>query len=217
MFNNNMGETSFKNAEIVRKYQSRQRHSSPFRAKAVIWLSVACTLLFFLVLVLGIKLGMYAKENEDLTIIDNKQTRELESLRPDIKRLRSEIKQLVRGRIPYLKELKFDVVIKIEYEYVRNIVFTLASNKDMKQYEYKMVMDNRTLNAVHPHVKLLFFNDIGIEVGSSVIGVDDDGVANENVLERGEIRTHSAAVELSDDLDPTYFMMRVIEPSYAAK
>lgn len=200
-------------AAVERQISRKHRHTSSSRRKMVLWLSLACGVLFALLLFQAVKLGIYAKENEQLIVIENMLSRELETLRPEVEVLKANIAELVEARLPNLNELKFDEVIPISRDYVRNIVFTLAKKQGIKRYEYKLVMDNRGYTTVSPQITLLFFDGVGIQVGSSDIGIDKDGDPTLDVLERGEIRTHSAHVEIPDDLDPDYFMVRILKAS----
>lgn len=208
-----MGENQMYDSISKQRHYQRKRQTRSVK-RLVAGLSVGCALLFFLTLFLGIQLGIAARETNYLTVIERKQARELEAMRPELDQLKAEVAELVKSRIPNLNPLKFDEVITVEEGYVRNIVFTLAKKNDVKQYEYKMVMDNRGLTAVHPDIKLLFFNHIGIQVGGSEIGVDKDGEPTLEVLERGEIRTRSSVVELSEEADPSYFLIRIVKPKF---
>lgn len=187
----------------------RRRHNSQSKRRLILALAVALCVSFLILLYFSVKLGMYAREITALTVSEQRLARQLEDLNPLLGTMQQEIAALTKGRLPYLKVLEFDKVISIDKEYVKNIVFTLARIKDYNQYEYKIVLDNRNLESIHPRVKVHFFDRVGIQVGYSEVGVDKDGLSTLEVLERGEIRSHSAVVQLAEDVEPAYFMVRV--------
>lgn len=198
---------------------SRRRRSYAYsrsrRTKLIYGLSVALIVACILLLILGVKLSLYAREINALTAIEQKQARELAALKPELEKVKAEIADLVESRLPYLNKLEFDKVIPINEEYVKNIVFTLVGNGDTKSYEYKLVMRNQELTAIHPQVKIIFFNRVGIQIGESDIGVHEDGVPTLEVLERGEVRSYASAIELAEELKPEYFWIRAAKPVYS--
>ena len=185
----------------------KQRRSKS--KKSFIILSVGCALLFALALALAVKLTMYGREINDLTVLGRKQAQKLALLEPKLVEMEEEIAALVESRLPHLTVLGFDKVLPVDKRYVKNIAFTLAGKGGKKRYEYKMVMDNRGLVSVHPYVQIIFFDKVGIQVGMSELGVDSDGMPTLDMLERGEIRSHVSQVRLTDNIEPKYFTVRV--------
>ncbi len=172
-------------------------------------------ILFFAFLFVAIKLSLYAKELNEVTILQHQQERELQKLRPMVARLEKEIADLVEERIPGLHPLVFDEVISVDQQYVRNIIFTLIGTEEDRRYEYKLTLKNNGLTAVHPIVKILFFDQLGIQVANSTIGVDESGDPTLDVLERGEVRSYTKVIDLSDDGHQAhYFMVMVDLPDY---
>lgn len=193
----------------VRPEKKRRRHDSESKKRLILALAIALVVSFLLLLYFSVKLGTYAREITALTVSEQRLAREIEQLNPLLETMKQEIAALSEGRLPHLKILEFDEVISIDKEYVKNIVFTLAKIKNYKQYEYKIVLDNRNLEPVHPRVNVYFFDRVGIQVGYSEVGVDKDGLPSLEILERGEIKSHSAVVQLAEDVEPEYFMIRV--------
>lgn len=193
---------------------SYSRHSHQHRTRLIYVLALICGGLFILTLIVSVKLSLYAKEINEITILQQKQERELASLRPEVERLREEISELVMRRLPGLHPLMFDRVIAIDKRYVRNIIFTLIGKEEDRQYEYKLTLKNNGLTSVHPIVEILFFDELGIQVASSVIGVDDAGVPTLEVLERGEVRSYTRTIGLAEGRNAKYFMVHVDLPEY---
>ncbi len=202
------------NGRSRRRESRRSTHSHRKRTKLIYGLWTAVGLLFLTLLFVSIKLSMYAKEVTELNMIEKKQSRELEQMRPKLDQLKKEIDDLVMGRLPSLHRLEFDKVIPIQEQYVRNIIFTLIGREQDRNYEYKLTLKNDTLTAIHPIVKILFFDRLGIQVGSSSIGLDEHGLPTLEVLERGEVRSYSSVVKLSDGRRAEYFMVQVDLPEY---
>ena len=198
-----------------RKSNGRRAHySRNHRSRVVYGLGTLAAILFFAFLFVSIKLSLYAKELNDITILNHRQERELKELRPMVERLEKQVADLVQQRIPGLHPLVFDQLISIDQQYVRNIIFTLIGKEENRQYEYKLTMKNNGLTAVHPIVKILFFDQLGIQVANSVIGVDEHGDPTLDVLERGEVRSYTKTIDLSDGHQARYFMVMVDLPDY---
>ncbi len=200
------------------KHGSKYRHtssgngrSSSKRKKLILILSAALAISFLLNLILGVKLGSYAREATLQTVIEQKLQRELAEIKPLLKAMENEVKTLTSKRLPGLEELTYDAVLQINKRYVKNIVFTRTGKVDVKRYEYKIVMDNRNLMPVRPEVRILFFDRVGIQVGFSELGMGN-GLPIADHLERGEIRAYSSAVELADDIEPKYFQIQLFSP-----
>lgn len=185
----------------------RRHHSSKRRLLVILGLALAAETV--LMVTAFVRMGLGETERLALEISGRKQAEELETLRPQVEKLRREIAELTRSRLPGLEPLEFDKVLAVDREYVRNIVFTLAGKGDPVQYEYKLTTHNGTLNLVHPQVDILFFDHLGIQVGQSRIGVQHDGTPTMDMLERGETRSYSGKVVLSDEVKPEYFRLRI--------
>lgn len=170
--------------------------------------------LFLLLLFTAIQLSLYAKEINDQTMILNSQERELDQLRPRIQQLEKDLSELVQGRLPGLYPLEFDKVISVKKQYVRNIIFTLIGKETDRSYEYKVSVKNEHLTAVHPIIRVLFFDQLGIQVASSVIGLDEEGVPTLDVLERGEVRSYTKEIDLPEGKKAKYFIVETDVPEY---
>ncbi|HYE37724.1 hypothetical protein [Methylocaldum sp.] len=192
------------------KYYSRRgkhRHSS--RTRLIFFLSIALVIETAVLLILFIQLTVNEQENLDLTVAEKKQAQELQALKPEVEKLRADIAALTVSRLPNLTKLEFDKVIPLDLDYVKNIVFTVAGKDSDKHYEYKIVTHNSGLSLIHPEVDILFFDRVGIQVGLSQIGFHQDGTPNLDMLERGEVRSFSSKVDLTDDSNPEYFRIKI--------
>ena len=197
-----------------RQSPDTHRHSRRRHLRVIYLLGALSSILFLLLLAVSIRLSLYAKEVHDLTVLQHKQELELQTLRPKVARLEAEVADLVQGRLPGLKPLEFDKVIPIDKKYVRNVIFTLIGTEDDHRYEYKLTLKNDGLTGVHPIVRVIFFDHLGIQLGDSTIGVDRDNVPTLDILERGEVRSYNKVVQLPDGKQPRYFKIEVDLPEY---
>ncbi len=190
----------------------RHHHHSHRRLIYSLWIAVGS--LFLLLLVTAIKLSLYAKEVNDLSVIAAKQERELERLRPQLAQLEKELAELVRQRLPGLHPLEFDKVIPLDQQYVQHILFTRIGKETERNYEFKLTLRNSELTAVHPIVRVMFFDHLGLQVASSTVGVDGKGMPTLDVLERGEVRSYVQAISLPAGKEAKYFTVEIDLPEY---
>ena len=189
-------------------YHGSRRHRS-FKTKLIIILGLGLALETVFLLVSYIRMNIAENENLDLVLAERKQSQELEYLRPQVEKLQADVAMLTQSRLPELTPLEFDKVIPMEKDYVKNIVFTVSGKGDAKLYEYKVVMHNGSLNLIHPQVDILFFDPVGIQVGASRLGVQKDGTPTLEMLDRGEIRSFSSRIDLTDNVLPQYFRLKI--------
>jgi hypothetical protein len=185
----------------------KRRRSS--RTRLILILGLSLVLETVLLVMAFARMSFAEKENAELVLAERKQAEELQILRPQVQKLQEDIAALTQSRLPDLQRLEFDKVIALDQGYVKNIVFTIAGKGDQNHYEYKIVMHNETLNLIHPQVDILFFDRIGIQVGLARIGVQKDGTPTLDMMDRGEIRSFAAAIELTDNVKPEYFRLRI--------
>lgn len=189
------------------RHHGRRRRSS--RTRLIVILALGLALETGLLVTAFVRMGFAEQEVADLALSERKQAAELEVLRPQVEKLQHDIETMVRSRLPGLRPLEFDQVIPLDDDYVKNIVFTVAGKGQDKQYEYKLVTHNGSLNLVHPRVDILIFDRNGIQIGQARIGVQKDGTPTLDMLDRGEIRSFSSKIELTDESRPEYFRLRV--------
>lgn len=197
-----------KGAQSIHINHSKHPKTSS-KTKILIVLGVVFFLESIFLMISYIRMSMIETENLDLTLTERKQNQELETLRPQADKLKRDIETLAQSHLPDLKPLEFDKVLPMEQDYVKNIVFTVSGKGNQKEYEYKMVMHNGTFNMIHPQVDILFFDKVGIQVGISRLGVQDDGTPTLEVMDRGEIRSFTSKIELNDTALPSYFKLKI--------
>jgi hypothetical protein len=200
-------DTEETRSEGGRRHGRRRHHTS--KTRLIVVLGLILVLETALLLAAYIRMSVADKENMELAAAERKQAEELAMLRPQVDRLREELKALTESRLPGLQRLEFDKVIPIDQDYVKNVVFSMAGKGDQKHYEYKLVLHNGALNLVHPQVDILFFDRVGIQVGLARIGVQKDGTPTLEMMDRGEIRSFSSSVELTGEVQPEYFRLRI--------
>ncbi len=132
-------------------------------------------------------------------------TEQFENNAKQIKILKSEIAELTLKRLPGLIGLNFDEVLKINKQYVKNIVFTRTGKSGSHLYEYKVVLENNDA-ALQPALKVILFDRNGVQVGMSELS-SKAGQGGITRLDQDEVRTHYAVVELADDTEPEYFQV----------
>ena len=193
---------------MIRAKHSRNSRSRR-RTLMIIGLSAACFVMFIALLVLSVKLNTCGRELADAVFLERKHTRKLARLEPRLSELERENAALVESRLPHLNKLEFDRVFSIDQSYVKNIVFSLAGKGVAKNYEYKIVMENREFASLRPQVQVILFDRNGIQIGVSELGVDEQGQVSQPLLEHEEIRSHVDEIQLADDAVAEYFMVRV--------
>jgi hypothetical protein len=197
--------------ERVRTHSSRHstRHHRHTRSHKVLLLYLGLAFLLLTVLGLSIRLGMYARDNARLVAMEQTQAAHLAQQEQEMAVLRGELAALVEERLPRLSPIVLDEVIPINEHYVRNVMFMMTRKQKEQRYEYTLVMDNSTVQHRYPEVKIMLFDRAGIQVGVSTVGYDNQGRPNQDVLERGEIRTHSSFVQIFDESPPEYYLIQV--------
>ena len=106
--------------------------------------------------------------------------------------------------------LEFDSTINIDHSYFRNIGFTLTGTSDNKNYEYRIVLHNDSLNVIAPAVTVFLFDDRGIQVGSTVLSkIDSTSKVEFNNLQPNETRSYTGRIGLNIHSEPKYFLVDV--------
>lgn len=141
----------------------------------------------------------------------------LSQLSSELQTVKLERDSLVKQRIPGLIPLSFDETITPDNRFIRNIIFTLLKTGDKEHYEYRIVMHNDSLSVVDLKVTILLFNDVGIQIGQSLVDQTmAAGDSNRAALDPGEVRTYTASIQLTRDQQPGYFMLEVAEVKQAS-
>jgi len=140
------------------------------------------------------------KLNDSLNAELDEKKMELSNIKPKLEQVQQELQQIVKGRIPQLREMQADKVIPVDRGYLKNIVFTVTKSNQQKQYEYKLVLENTSNTKIYPNARVVLFNRLGIQIGM-------DEINEKKELSPGESRSHSASFSLSVDDEPRYFIV----------
>ena len=198
-----------------RRYSSRSSHSRSvkkiFHLRIIVAvLSVALLITIFGWIAASMKLIAFEDQFHDYQLSSSEGMSISESQAAEIERLKTEKEILVKGVIPGLRLLEFDSTINIDDQYFRNIGFTLTGTSHSKNYEYRIVLHNDSLNVVTPAVTVFLFDDRGIQVGSTVLSkMDATSKAEFNVLQPNETRSYTGRIALNIQSEPKYFLVDV--------
>ena len=190
----------------------RRTHTWSRRSKGLLGIVVVMILVdFFTALLLGTQAYELSRQNEILRSDLAKSQDELRQAMPELRQLRQDLDELIRGKLPHLRRLEYDRVLSLDVGHLKNISFTKIVNRGVLSYEYKLVVQNNTGATLWPEIQLSLFNELGIQVGSTEIGTANPGALKANSLGIGEVRSYSAVFQLSDkNALPTYFMIRTL-------
>ena len=135
---------------------------------------------------------------------------ELERLQIHNAELNTNLSALVQQRLPNLQELQFDTTLPIDRGYARNISFTRTGVEQRWQYEYSLVLENRSRDIVKPNVRILLFDESGIQTGGTKI-IPKAATSNSHMefLEPAEIRAYTDEIPSDSVAPPRYFQVRL--------
>ncbi len=183
----------------ARSRRSRGRRTRVHRHIPMFTGLVGVLLLAFLVILFGaIKIASLSTTADVLQVALEESEAKLADTRSELAHAERQLEAAVQGRFPQLRRLEFDKVLPVHEGYVKNILFTLLKKPNKQNYEYKIVMENDTDFKTEPVVKILMFDNLGVQ-----LGVDE--VPHKQPLLRGEIRSYSSVIELLVPGEPAYF------------
>lgn len=136
--------------------------------------------------------------------------RDLAQTRARLEQRESELVALVKNRIPGLKELAFNQLIDIDDKYVQNVTFAESGVAGATAIEYHAMLKNATSGMILPDVKILLFDEIGIQAGLTKLKKGDASAFT--VLEElapGESRSYHARIEIERDAVPKYYTLHI--------
>jgi len=137
-----------------------------------------------------------------------KSEAELETLRTRSAEMQADLNSLVNNRLPNLNPLELDQTLTVDAPYVRNITFRETGLGDRRQYEYSAVLENASREPVTPKIRLLLFDDLGIQTGSVTIA-KEAATSNSDMefLAPGEIRAYTDKIPTATTARPRYFLV----------
>lgn len=187
-----------------RSYRSSSNLRTVSRRLALaVALSVSLFVLFFVIIFSVMRISGLVRENDALQAELAKARLELSQTGPELEQTRKIVSEMTKGRLPHLRDLVPDKVLKINGPYLKNIVFTVLNQNGTKSYEYKLVMENSTTKTVHPAARMIVFDRYGVQIGSSE-------VASRSDLAPGESRSQSSVIERFIDEEPRYFYVSTL-------
>ncbi len=204
-----LSNTTLDTASLDRVSSRRTREWSR-RSRLLLGIVVVMILVdFFTALLLGTQTYELSRQNEILRSDLAKSQDELRQAMPELQKLRQDMDELIRGKLPHLRKLEYDRVLSLDEGHLKNISFTKIVNRGVLSYEYKLVVQNNTGATLWPEIQLYLFNESGIQVGSTEIGTETPGALKAASLSIGEVRSYSAVFQLTDKSAlPMYFMIR---------
>lgn len=179
---------------------ARRRRSQ--RLMLAIALGVALLLLLLVSIFTGARIEHLSSENSKLNADLFQARQQLAKATPELQEARKELADVTKGRLPHLRELVPDKVIKLDAGYVKNIVFTVLRQNGQTRYEYRIVMENASDGMVRPEVRVLAFDQRGIQVGTGEVTDRSD-------MSPGESRAYSSVIDRFMDEEPRYFYVWV--------
>jgi len=137
------------------------------------------------------------------------EQRRAESSAADVARLEQQVRDLVDGRLPQpLQPLTTDSLIELDQAPLRSILFTQVGTSADPGYEYTLRCRNDGPERYYPRVRILLFNEVGVQTGSADLRDSADvtplGVAG---MAPGESGSFSGRVTREFDDVPKYFII----------
>ena len=192
------------------RHRHRRRHSQRGRTLQLISLLLVLTLMVVFIGWINTWVNLNASEGENFELATElrHKTEELTRLSAREQELTANLEAMVQERLPGLREFSFDATLPIDDAYVRNVSFTQTGVSADKNYEYKLVLENNTPDTLTPNVRILLFDETGIQCGSTKITAKA-AVSNTEIefLEPGEIRAYTAAISTNRANPPHYFQV----------
>ena len=158
----------------------------------------------------GVYIERIKTEKESIYIEALRLERELSETTAALETVTKDRDEMVNARIPGLERLTYDESIQVGNLYVRNIIFTLAMKNDTPSYEYRVVFSNDGLSTVIPNLRIVIFNELGVQLGEARVPADSTNGAEVGfILDPGEVRTHSGTIEFFSAGTPKYFSLQI--------
>lgn len=203
--------TIYVDRQVARRARSRSKTKKILRLKMLI----ALLLLGLILVIMGWILAwakLQEAEQRTAEVDAELRTMELkmEETRGGMEAREREMASLMDDRIPGLSEIIFNTLLDINDKYVLNITFSETGVGKEKALEYHAMLVNSGTRIVLPQVKIIVFNEFGLQVGKVTLA---KGHATSPValaeLEPGETRSYHAQVNIELDSAPKYFLLDV--------
>ena len=185
-----------------RMHQSRRSRSSHHSRQKIWGLSLLLLILLAILFISFIygssrieELSSRASSIQEQLLLKKKEVDELKS---NLAQANDKLEQVIKGRFPTVLKLVPDKVIAVNNDSIKNIVFTVVKHDGSRQYEYKLVVENRSRKIIVPKFRLLVFDKSGLQIGV-------DQVMSSEELGPGESRSYSSRVDFFMKEKPAYF------------
>lgn len=134
---------------------------------------------------------------------------EIQSLKPQLEKSRSELNELVQKRFPNLQPLEINNMLEINEGLIKQVVFTKIKQGKQDVYKYLVVAENSAIKKINPSFRVLLFDEFGVHVASA-------DVVDKRALEPGESRDYTAELELLFETIPKHFFIEDLSASYTS-
>ena len=197
--NNEAGQYS--QQRLHRSRRSRSSHHSSLK----IWgLSLALLIMIVVLFISFVYAGSRIEElSSRASAVQEKlflKEKEVEELKANLTKSKNELEALINGRLPSVIKLEPDKVLAVNNDLIKNIVFTVVTQDGVRQYEYKLVVENQSRKMIVPKFRLLIFDKYGVQIGIDQVLTGDE-------LAPGESRSYSSKVEFFMKEAPAYFQV----------
>ena len=132
---------------------------------------------------------------------------EVQALKPQLAKTRSELNDLIQHRFPNLKPLVINDMLEINQGLIKQVVFTKIKEGNHLVYKYLVVAENHKAEKINPSFRVLLFDEFGVHVGSA-------DVIDKRVLKPGESRDYTDEFELFFETTPKHFYIEDLSAQY---
>ena len=187
-----------------RIHRSRRSRSSHHRSLKIWGLSLALLIMIVVLFISFVYAGSRIEElSSRASAVQEKlflKEKEVEELKANLTKSKNELEALINGRLPSVIKLEPDKVLAVNNDLIKNIVFTVVTQDGVRQYEYKLVVENQSRKMIVPKFRLLIFDKFGVQIGIDQVLTGDE-------LAPGESRSYSSKVEFFMKEAPAYFQV----------
>jgi len=207
--NNDLGQNSQRSSQRSRRSRS-SRHGG-----LKIWglsfaLIVTLVVLFISFVYSGSRIEALSNQADSAQQQLFLKTKEVDEMKSDLAQSKKELEEIIKGRLPSVMQLVPDKVLAVNKDLIKNIVFTVVNHDGTKQYEYKLVVENRSHSKIVPKFRLLIFDKYGVQIGL-------DQVLTSEELAPGESQSYSSKVDFFMKEEPAYFDVSGMIPAGAER
>jgi len=162
---------------------------------------------------IGIRGIRQDRSKSDLEISLRHLHQEITAIEPLVAEVKSEVEALSHDIIPNLIPIRTGRPTAIDDRFASTITFTWADPDHSLGLHYRLLAHNTAGAAVYLRLDILFFDHKGKEIGISHVG--SGGLEKPTILERGELGTVSAPIEITamgfSETDIRYFKLKFSE------